>query len=85
MTGGDEEVKKLEFWSDVKEMAEQGETKGAIDESQGWNSNKWRGLDVSGPKDVISDKKMPGTADCHEDSQRSVLEDAEKGKGIAKE
>jgi hypothetical protein len=31
----EEEVRKLEFWSDVKDMAEKGETKGAVDESQG--------------------------------------------------
>ena len=33
----DEEVRRLEFWSDVKGMAENGETKGAVDESQGWD------------------------------------------------
>jgi hypothetical protein len=31
----EEEVRKLEFWSDVKDMTEKGETKGAVDESQG--------------------------------------------------
>jgi hypothetical protein len=59
----DEEVKKLEFWSDVKDMAEKGHTVGAVDKSKGWNET-WAGLDGSAPKDVISDRELPGTADC---------------------
>jgi hypothetical protein len=53
----DEEVKRLEYWSDVKEMAESGTTKGAVDSGQGWRGN-WEGADNSGPKDVISDAKL---------------------------
>ena len=45
----DEEVKRLEYWSDVRGMVEEGDTKGAVDESQGWDSD-WQGLDRSGPK-----------------------------------
>jgi hypothetical protein len=59
----DEEVKRLEFWSDVKDMAEKGETKGATDEAQGWGE-RWAGLDRSGPEDVISKKGAIGTDDC---------------------
>ncbi|KAK0615843.1 hypothetical protein B0T17DRAFT_497337 [Bombardia bombarda] len=44
----DEEVKRLEYWSDVKGMAEGGESMGAVDQSQGWDPS-WRGLDKSGP------------------------------------
>lgn len=43
----DEEVRKLAYWSDVKQMAENGETKGAADEDKGWNSG-WQGVDQSG-------------------------------------
>ncbi|PQE13721.1 meiotically up-regulated 65 protein [Rutstroemia sp. NJR-2017a BVV2] len=53
----DEEVKRLEYWSDVKDMAESGTTKGAVDSGQGWREN-WEGADNSGPKDVISDAKL---------------------------
>jgi hypothetical protein len=60
LKAADEEVKSLEFWSDTKDMAEQGETKGAVDESQGWDRTKWTGLDNSGPKDVISDRDLAG-------------------------
>jgi len=56
LKAADDEVKRLEFWSDIKDMAVQGETKGAVDESQGWDQRKWTGLDDSGPKDVISDR-----------------------------
>ena len=45
---GDEEVRKLEFWSDVKDMAIEGES-GAVDRRQGWDPS-WQGLDNSGPK-----------------------------------
>lgn len=59
----DDEVKKLEFWSDVKDMTAKGEVKGAMDESHGWDS-RWIGLDNSAPKDVISNQDMPGTDGC---------------------
>jgi len=45
----DEEVKRLEYWSDVRGMVQEGAIKGAVDEGQGWNSD-WQGLDRSGPK-----------------------------------
>lgn len=45
----DEEVKRLEYWSDMKEMVVEGEVKGAIDHSQGWNEERWQGLDNTGP------------------------------------
>jgi hypothetical protein len=62
----DEEVKRLEFWSDVKDMAEKGDTK-AVDESLGWEG--WTGIDNSAPKDVISKGKLPGKADCPSDEE----------------
>lgn len=34
----DEEVRRLEYWSDVKEMVAEGESKGGIDENQGWDA-----------------------------------------------
>lgn len=43
----DEEVRKLAYWSDVKQMAENGEVKNAVDGDKGWNE-EWRGLDRSG-------------------------------------
>ncbi|KAI9756763.1 MAG: hypothetical protein M1815_002935 [Lichina confinis] len=44
----DDEVKKLEYWSDVKEMTHEGETKGSADPAQGWG-DEWRGIDRSSP------------------------------------
>ena len=79
----DEEVKKLEFWSDVKDMAEKGQTKGAVDESQGWDQS-WAGLDTSGPKDVISDKKAPGTKDCGKKEGNGTAKMSERSKGKQK-
>ncbi|KAK1749956.1 hypothetical protein QBC47DRAFT_332708 [Echria macrotheca] len=45
----DEEVRKLEYWSDVRGMVVEGESKGGVDEQQGWDAS-WEGLDKSGPK-----------------------------------
>ncbi|TVY40107.1 Meiotically up-regulated protein 65 protein [Lachnellula occidentalis] len=80
----DEEVRKLEYWSDVKDMAEKGYTKGAVDKSQGWDS-RWAGLDDSGPKDVISKREQPGF-DSRKDGEGKVTagsadEANRKGKG----
>ncbi|GAB1313838.1 hypothetical protein MFIFM68171_04048 [Madurella fahalii] len=44
----DEEVRRLEYWSDVKGVAEEGGSKGAVDQKKGWDSS-WQGLDKSGP------------------------------------
>ena len=44
----DEEVRRLEFWSDVKEMVNEGETKGGVDTDKGWDPS-WQGVDNSGP------------------------------------
>lgn len=66
IAAADEQVKRLEFWSDIKRMAEDGDTQGALDESQGWTQD-WQGLDNSGPKDVISERRLPGFEDENED------------------
>jgi hypothetical protein len=86
MKHADEEVKRLEFWSDVKEMAEKGETKGAVDQSQGWGRG-WTGLDDSGPRDVISERDLPGTGDRSSSKQNGTapLSGEKKSKGKAKE
>lgn len=45
----DEELRRLEYWSDIKAMAEEGESGGAVDTDKGWDPEKWTGLDKSGP------------------------------------
>ncbi|KLU88477.1 hypothetical protein MAPG_07463 [Magnaporthiopsis poae ATCC 64411] len=44
----DEEIKRLEYWSDVKEVAEKGHSHGAVDGECGWDDS-WEGVDNSGP------------------------------------
>ncbi|KAH8900998.1 hypothetical protein GQ53DRAFT_520 [Thozetella sp. PMI_491] len=53
----DEEVRKLEYWSDVKGMAKEGESEGAVDQRRGWDST-WQGVDRSGPSEP-SPKRYP--------------------------
>lgn len=43
----DSECKKLEYWSDIKNLAEDGKAGDATDPSRGWDE-KWQGLDGSG-------------------------------------
>jgi hypothetical protein len=81
----DEEVKKLEFWSDVKGIAEKGQTVGAVDENKGWDRS-WAGLDNSAPKDVISGKKAPGMDGYdHSEENGAAASKQDKGKGKAQD
>ncbi|EDU39695.1 hypothetical protein PtrSN002B_004140 [Pyrenophora tritici-repentis] len=45
----DNECKKLEYWSDIKNLTEEGKAGNATDPSMGWDE-KWQGIDVSGAK-----------------------------------
>lgn len=45
----DEEVRRLEYWSDVKGLAVEADSKGAVDERKGWDV-AWEGVDTSGPQ-----------------------------------
>lgn len=94
----DAEVKRLEYWSDIKEIADEGATKGAVDEHEGWGE-EWTGLDFSGPKPVITEANQPGgddkLAERHEDffddaqddeeQSRREVKKVDKGKGKEKE
>jgi hypothetical protein len=44
----DAECKKLEYWSDIRKLAEAGEAAKATDPAAGWD-HRWQGLDGSGP------------------------------------
>lgn len=50
----DEEVRRLSYWSDVKDMAESGE----LPRQSGWGE-EWQGLDQSGPAALEPGKKLP--------------------------
>ncbi|KAI2624998.1 hypothetical protein GGR54DRAFT_594443 [Hypoxylon sp. NC1633] len=54
----DEEVRRLEYWSDIKGMAESGKSRGAVDCEMGWDG-AWEGLDNSGPMGVKADHELP--------------------------
>lgn len=45
----DEEVRRLEYWSDIKGLAENGQSRDAADGECGWNHDTWEGVDNSGP------------------------------------
>ena len=55
----DEEVRKLAYWSDVKQMAERGESRGAAACEKGW-CDEWQGVDQSGPAEP-NRGKLPGS------------------------
>ncbi|KAI9849887.1 MAG: hypothetical protein M1837_000101 [Sclerophora amabilis] len=54
----EEQVKTLEYWSDVKHLAKQGESLGAVDKSKGWDDS-WQGLDSSGPANFDTGARLP--------------------------
>jgi len=43
----DAEVRKLEYWSDIRDMVNKGESFGATEEAHGWEHG-WEGVDRSG-------------------------------------
>jgi hypothetical protein len=49
VNAADVECKKLEYWSDIRRLAESGDAGHATDEAHGWNTDEWEGLDRSGP------------------------------------
>ena len=70
----DEQCKKLEYWSDVRDVVRKGEAIGATRPEYGWG-HEWAGVDASGPdpnaiENVIDDDEKAPTAE-------------EKGKGKA--
>ncbi|EGY13332.1 hypothetical protein VD0002_g7779 [Verticillium dahliae] len=60
----DEEVRRLSYWSDVKGVAENGESRGAVDGDEGW-SEAWEGVDQSGPAQPNTGKLPRGTTPIH--------------------
>lgn len=53
----DEEVRKLAYWSDVKQMAESGEAKEAVKGDKGWDES-WEGVDQSGGAHPMQENAM---------------------------
>lgn len=51
----DEEVRRLAYWSDIKQMAESGEAKDAVMGNKGWDKS-WEGVDQSGGAHPQRDK-----------------------------
>ncbi|PTB68649.1 hypothetical protein BBK36DRAFT_154006 [Trichoderma citrinoviride] len=57
----EEEVCKLAYWSDVKQMAESGELRDVVDSCEGLGTDAWQGLDKSAPEPPRNGK-MPQKA-----------------------
>jgi len=45
----DREVRRLEYWSDIRRIVREGETDGPMDNSAQWPAKDWQGLESSGP------------------------------------
>lgn len=48
VNAADDQCRKLEYWSDIRGMVREGETKGATEPAHGWDHG-WQGVDASGP------------------------------------
>lgn len=58
----DQQVKKLEYWSDQRRLVTEGKAGIAPDDDQGWNDN-WQGVDNSGPgSNIRTSAKEKGKA-----------------------
>lgn len=44
----DDECKKLEYWSDIRNLTQNGKVPDATDPEKGWDPKRWEGLDGSG-------------------------------------
>lgn len=82
MNVADGQVKRLEYWSDIRDMTRKGED-GATDASRGWKDQQWQGLDTSGPgNDTETTAKEPGKSEAELEQDARVVEkelDAEAG------
>ena len=84
----DEQVKKLEFWSDIKDMAQSGKT---LQESEGgnWDKARWQGLtsptspEQDHPMDVFKSKQSASekARELHDHPEHAP---SEKGKAASK-
>jgi len=71
----DQEVKKLEFWSDIKDLVMQGEVGGG-----NWGEEGWEGVDNSGPALMkASIGPRPGVEDKQHRGEELVDEKEESG------
>ncbi len=71
----EDEVKRLEYWSDIKEMATNGETMGAVDPAQGWGP-EWQGVDASHSetrRDLREGNPADHAANIQRDSNPNLL------------
>ncbi|KAG8624909.1 hypothetical protein KVT40_006660 [Elsinoe batatas] len=70
----DKQVKKLEYWSDIRTMVREGKTATAVDGSS-WDREKWSGADASGPlNNHYSDAKEPGKTSDEVKREMEILE-----------
>jgi len=72
----EQEVKDLEYWSDIQQIARSGHAPGVADGSHMWPSKQWQGLDPSGPgSNFTSQAKEKGKSPEEIQKDAEVLED----------
>jgi len=67
----DQEVKRLEYWSDIRRMVREGHTNGATDDTTNWPTDMWQGLDPSGPlgnDESQAKQKGKANSELHKDA-----------------
>ncbi|PNS18095.1 hypothetical protein CAC42_4054 [Sphaceloma murrayae] len=70
----DKQVKRLEYWSDIRSMVREGRTAAGVDASK-WDPEKWAGLDTSGPlSHEQSEAKEPGKSENEMQKEMQLLE-----------
>ena len=78
----DEQVKELEFWSDIKAMAIEGESAGAVSKEQGWGC-RWDTRGAAGPPVSIANVRYTDRGKAARGRESQGPEAVDKGKGKA--
>lgn len=75
LEAADDQVKKLEYWSDIRDIARESDTLSAVGSAHGWG-HEWQGVHGSGP----GSPGGPGPVH-HDDDEEAEAEFKDKGKG----
>lgn len=81
----DHQIQHLEFWSDIRDAVNRGESHGAVDKGAGWQKD-WEGLDSSGPRTEHTYEDSPINNDtiAQTRAKTGVDPEADMGKGKAR-
>ncbi|KAB8576216.1 hypothetical protein FH972_025744 [Carpinus fangiana] len=76
----DRQIQRLEYWSDIQDAVNKGESQGAVGSGDGWMSG-WEGLDNSGPGKARAEPTDTATDETIAESTARAEPDKDRQKG----